>query len=92
MVADLGESSDRQIMKEEATDIRIEIKKLAAEIWKLQVLALGYGIEVKMPAEVFANLMLAYRHLEDASMRMGKVLQANDGGISVYDQESTVGA
>ena len=42
--------------------------------------------------EVMANLMLAYRHLEDASMRLGKVLQARDGGVSVYDKESTVGA
>ena len=41
--------------------------------------------------EIMANIMLAYRHLEDASMRLGKVLQANDGGVSVYDKESTVG-
>jgi hypothetical protein len=42
--------------------------------------------------EVMANLTLAYRHLEDASMRIGKVLQAQDGGMSVYDKETTVGA
>ena len=41
--------------------------------------------------EVMANLTLAYRHLEDASMRLGKVLQAVDGGESVYDKETTVG-
>lgn len=35
--------------------------------------------------EVIANLMLSYRHLEDASMRLGKVLQARNGGVSVYD-------
>ena len=35
--------------------------------------------------EVIANLMLSYRHLEDASMRLGKVLQAKAGGVSVYD-------
>jgi hypothetical protein len=29
---------------------------------------------------------LAYRHLEDASMRLGKVIQALDGGVSVYDK------
>jgi len=40
--------------------------------------------------EVMANLMLTYRHLEDASMRLGKVLQAYDGGVSVYDKETTV--
>lgn len=40
--------------------------------------------------EVLANLMLSYRHLEDASMRLGKVLQARDGGVSVYDKETTI--
>lgn len=35
--------------------------------------------------EVFANLKLAYRHLEDARMRLGKAIQARDGGVSCYD-------
>jgi hypothetical protein len=43
-------------------------------------------------AEMIANLMLAYRHLEDASMRLGKAIQARDGGTSVYDTATTVGA
>jgi hypothetical protein len=34
--------------------------------------------------EMKANLMLAYRHLEDAAMRLGKAVQACDGGKSVY--------
>jgi hypothetical protein len=34
--------------------------------------------------EMIANVMLAYRHLEDATMRLGKALQAFDGGQSVY--------
>ena len=42
--------------------------------------------------EMIANLMLAYRHLEDASMRLGKAIQAHDGGVSVYDKDTTVGA
>lgn len=42
--------------------------------------------------EMIANLMLCYRHLEDASMRLGKAIQAHDGGKSVYDKETTVGA
>lgn len=32
--------------------------------------------------EVMANLTLAYRHVEDARMRLGKVFQALNGGIS----------
>ena len=38
-----------------------------------------------MPGEIGANVTLAYRHLEDASMRLGKAIQAIDGGVSVYD-------
>ena len=34
--------------------------------------------------EMHANFMLAYRHIEDARMRLGKVMQAKDGGKSVY--------
>lgn len=41
--------------------------------------------------EVVANATLVYRHLEDASMRLGKMLQALDGGVSVYDKATTVG-
>lgn len=36
--------------------------------------------------EMIANIMLAYRHLEDARMRLGKVIQAKDGGKSVYNK------
>jgi len=36
--------------------------------------------------EMYDNLLLAYRHLEDARMRVGKAVQAYDGGKSVYPQ------
>lgn len=39
-------------------------------------------------SEAKANIMLAFRHIEDARMRCGKVLQALDGGVSVYDRKS----
>ena len=35
--------------------------------------------------EAIANVMLAYRHVEDARMRLGKVIQACEGGVSIYD-------
>lgn len=41
-------------------------------------------------SEVIANIILAYRHLEDASMRLGKALQDQDGGVSVYDKRTVV--
>jgi hypothetical protein len=37
--------------------------------------------------EVNANIMLAYRHLEDARMRLGKAIQATEGGVSCYDKK-----
>ena len=41
---------------------------------------------VEDQGEMKANLTLAYRHLEDAAMRLGKVIQAHNGGKSVYDK------
>jgi hypothetical protein len=40
----------------------------------------------ELAGEVIANVMLSYRHLEDARMRLGKVIQALDGGVSVYNK------
>lgn len=37
--------------------------------------------------EMNANLMLAFRCLEDARMRVGKVIQALEGGESIYDRQ-----
>ena len=34
--------------------------------------------------EMKANITLAYRHLEDVRMRLGKAIQAYDGGTSCY--------
>lgn len=36
--------------------------------------------------EAMANVTLAFRHLEDASMRLGKAIQALNGGVSIYDK------
>jgi uncharacterized protein GlcG (DUF336 family) len=69
---------------DEANEQRAQLKATAAA-----VLALRSGMT---NSEAIANVMLAYRHLEDASMRLGKVIQALDGGVSVYDKRTTVGA
>ena len=70
--------------KDEATELRVQIKASAEA-----VRAIRDGVTNH---EAIANVMLAYRHLEDASMRLGKVIQALDGGVSVYDKRTTVGA
>lgn len=38
--------------------------------------------------EVMSNITLAFHHLEDARMRLGKVIQAASGGVSVYDKQA----
>jgi transcriptional regulator with PAS, ATPase and Fis domain len=40
--------------------------------------------------EVKDNITLAFRHVEDAIMRLGKAIQALDGGVSVYDDRRIV--
>ncbi|MDB4876430.1 MAG: hypothetical protein JWM41_2876 [Gemmatimonadetes bacterium] len=72
---------------EKCNAARVEIKILAERVDALRGAAIAHPNR-----EVVANATLAYRHLEDASMRLGKALQALDGGVSVYDRASTVGA
>lgn len=44
---------------------------------------LAHGVPADL-TEIHANVMLAFRHLEDLRMRLGKAIQAFDGGTSVY--------
>ena len=39
-------------------------------------------------SERIANLTLAFRHLEDCRMRLGKAMQAAQGEVSLYDRMS----
>jgi len=68
------------IQVSDCEELRREIKVLAENLWGLKERGLDG------PAESVANMMLAYRHLEDASMRLGKAIQSLDGGVSVYDR------
>ena len=67
-----------------ADNMRIALKDIAAQVNDMKSKLMS-GDE-KFDGEVFANLTLCYRHLEDASMRLGKVKQFNNGGESVYDK------
>ncbi len=80
-------------------EVRRQIKDVAAELKKRADAAKEPHVARAIPprvgedrGEMIANLMLAFRHLEDASMRLGKAIQARDGGTSVYDKATTVGA
>ena len=48
----------------------------------------GLVQENKVSGEAAAQAMLAVRHLEDARMRIGKVIQYGvSGGVSIYDKD-----
>lgn len=70
-------------VKEIAMILREEIQTLADDVGDL------FNNENHMDGadeqEAEENIMLVYRHLEDAKMRLGKVIQAEDGGVSCYD-------
>ena len=68
---------------------RATMEKMKAYVWGLQFHRdIDYSDNTTcLPAEAreaFENLRLAYRHLEDARMRLGKAIQAIDGGVSCY--------
>ncbi len=62
--------------KERAFKMREALKEFEQPLYTL---ADGEGIP-----EVYLNVQLAFRHLEDCRMRLGKAIQAFDGGTSVY--------
>lgn len=66
---------------EDCEALRRKIKVVAEECAALRAPGAASA-----PGEAVANVTLAYRHLEDASMRLGKAIQALDGGVSVYDK------
>lgn len=75
-------------LREPVEKMRKEISELCE---RLKALKTGAGAvqqvtDTENRGEAIANVILAYHALEDARMRLGKVLQAADGGVSVYDK------
>ena len=67
--------------------IRTSIKEIAKQVKEAKEERSKCEVTKKEDrGEVMANLTLSYRCLEDASMRLGKVKQALNEGISVYDK------
>jgi hypothetical protein len=71
--------------------LRSEIKAVATHVTELKKsLVSGHWAKpegaVPDVGEALANVTLCYRHLEDAAMRLGKTIQAWDGGKSIYDK------
>jgi hypothetical protein len=67
--------------------IRKTLKQLSLDVLELKGAALAaQPVKEVDRGEMIANVMLTYRHVEDAGMRLGKAIQAFDGGVSVYDK------
>jgi hypothetical protein len=75
------------ISKEACEELRRALKVQAEEVGRLRG-----DHDPAQSGEIISNVVLAYRHLEDASMRLGKAIQAIDGGVSVYDKSQVPGA
>jgi hypothetical protein len=76
-------------IKERCYQLREKLKAIGEEVRGLhgdECFDVPQGTALGEPAqgEMRANITLTYRHLEDARMRLGKVVQAYDGGASCY--------
>lgn len=74
--------------EDKCNNFRNRIKQIGDEI---KTLMGSYFLErdqdyPEQHGEIKANIMLAYRYLEDARMRIGKILQAADDGVSILDK------
>lgn len=70
--------------------LRGEIKAISVKVRQLkeQIVAVHPNTVAGVSdiPEMMANVTISYRHLEDAAMRLGKVIQAWDGGTSIYKE------
>lgn len=78
--------NDELSIKTKVNDLRGKIQAVAEEVLQVKK---NYSFEERVRenedrGEAMANFTLAFRHLEDAKMRLGKVIQAVEG-VSVYD-------
>lgn len=63
-----------------AEDLRADIGNIGSKVQALKNSPMVQGIEeVENREEAVESVKLAYRHLEDAKMRLGKLLEAADG-------------
>jgi len=66
--------------------LRIALKSIGTQMLELKDLIAKHQPDadpsISNVGEMLANITLAYRSVEDASMRLGKVIQHNNGGVS----------
>ena len=71
-------------LKQFCHQTRIVIEDIKGEM--RTAIATAIKICPTLENEAKANFTIAYRHLEDARMRFGKVIQAMEGGVSIWDE------
>jgi len=71
-----------------ATTLENVCNRWRKDIRDIEYYVRGLVTEKKVSGEAAAQAMLAVRHLEDARMRIGKVIQHGvSGGVSIYDKD-----
>jgi len=83
-------ASQEMTIREVCDKSREDIQKIADLIFIVNQRHSSFNGEQEYPnqhSESHVNFMLCYRHLEDAKMRLGKVIQAQEGGKSIYDKK-----
>ena len=76
------------IVKKLCDELRKDIKDIGTRLLELRcqpAFEVNEGY-LGQHGEMKANTMLAFRHIEDARMRVGKILQAADDGVSILDK------
>ena len=71
-----------------AKDLRAQCKSLESIMRKMMTHD-DFGHEQAYEgqhSEMKSHIMLAVRHMEDARMRLGKVCQYADDGVSIFDK------
>ena len=72
---------------DECSRLRKDVLTTEKDVWQLRLATNDVTLQKNSDkGEMIANIMLAYRHLEDARRRIGKAIQAYDGGTSVYPE------
>ena len=82
-------------MEEKCAQIRADLEKIKGDVAELlkddffkneDMNLQGANIPSSQQGNIRANITLTFRALEDARMRMGKTMQAIQGGISILDK------
>ena len=79
---------EEMTVKELADELRADLKKIEDRTRLLMQHGVYQGEQAfpNQHGEMKAQTMLAVRHIEDARMRLGKVCQYADDGVSILDK------